>query len=482
MPSSRTLKSLAETLIEESSAPFSTEEYLERVKDNWRRRIAPSTLEGLKQNLQDHHLLIETPEGGYLPYRLVLERIGHVPLLIKFSAMEWQRQVFIPGHQVIPFLSGELSEEDPVFHDVGGREMKKKRESFYIEEVLTHFEYAGETHFPDRIRINERLPGKSKIDLTVWDLSSLIESGALKSGDALKVTLQDYHTGRFQFEIYPKEELRRDRLRLRAFHVALENTMKRQWEEGGSKPVGLEKQLLQSIFALDKDQLNPPAFSLTELVESLNHLSVYRGADRGLHFAPLEASLPDEIMWEEAPRMPNGSTGSLDAIFQDMGLAFSEPEFKAILYALMGEDDFNVEAVFQLLFEGKKDNFHSKKQHNAFYRKLRVLLNAVCADLKTPEPKLVTQLRMRTTFIKLRLIEILRYFEEQEVTLPDLPETILDQLADLDTFCADALKKLADRPRPPDVKSIRDIRLGLKVMQPHLDRLEEDVYYRLGIY
>ncbi len=482
MPSTRTLKSVAETLIEESSAPFSAEEYLERVKNRWRRRIAPSTLEGLKQNLQGHHLLIDSPEGGYLPYRMVLDRIGHLPLLVQLSPMELQMKVMIPGHQMIPFLSGGLVEENLVFEDGQGNEIPKRQSSFYIEEVLTHYEYCGEAHFPDRIRINEHLPGKSRIDITVWDIAPLIESGQLGAGDALKITLADYHAGRFRYAIYPREEIRRDRLRQRAFYVALENCMKQQWEGEAPKIVSLEKQLLQTLFCLEDEHLNPPAFSLTDMIESLNHLSLYRGVDRGLHFAPLEAVLPEETMWEEAPRVPQGSTSSLDEIFQDMGLAFSEPEFKAILYALMGQDDFNPEAVFKLLFEGKKDSFYSKKQHNAFYRKLRTLLNSICVELKQPEPKLVTQLRMRTTFIKLRLIEILRYFEDQDVTLPDLPETILDQLADLDMFCVDALRKMADRPRPPDVKAIRDIRLGLKVMQPHLDQLEEDIYYRLGIY
>ena len=482
MPSTRTLKSVAESLIKESSTPFSAEEYLERVKNRWRRRIAPSTLEGLKQNLQGHHLLIDSPEGGYLPYRLVLNRIGHLPLLIQISPLEWQNKVMIPGHQMIPFLSGGLAEEDLAFEDLEGNEMPRRQVSFYIEEVLTHYEYCGEAHFPDRIRINEHLPGKSRIDLTVWDVAPLVESGRLKPGDAIKVTLSDYHAGRFRFSIYSREDLRRDRLRQRAFYVALETAMKRQWEDEPPKTPTLEKQLLRTLYYLDDEYLTPPALALTDLIESLTHLSLYRGSDRSLHFAPLEAVLPEEAVWEEAPRMPQGNTGSLDEIFQDMGLAFSEPEFKAILYSLMGQDDFNPEAVFKLLFEGKQDAFYSKKQHNAFYRKLRTMLNAICVELKHPEPKLVTQLRTRTAFIKLRLIEILRYFEDQEVTLPDLPETILDQLADLDMFCVDALRKMADRPRPPDVKAIRDIRLGLKVMQPHLDQLEEDIYYRLGIY
>ncbi|MFQ5483386.1 MAG: hypothetical protein ACE5ER_11595, partial [Nitrospinaceae bacterium] len=157
-------------------------------------------------------------------------------------------------------------------------------------------------------------------------------------------------------------------------------------------------------------------------------------------------------------------------------------EFQAILLVIMGEDHYNVEAVFNLLFGGNKDRFHSKRQHNAFYRMLRSLLNGVCTDLKRGEPRLITKLRQGTAGVKLRLIEILRFLEGQEVCLQDLPGEVLDQVSDLDAFCVEALSRLALRAQPLDIPSIRDIQLGLQVSGPLLERLEEDVYCRLGFY
>ena len=483
MASRLTLQALAESLIRESRTPFSAEEYLEQLQGRWRRRIAPGTLDRLRRHLDGHSLVIGTASGEYLPYPALMDRIGHLPLLVRPSPLEWQRRILIPGHRLIPFVHRGLSERDLVFRDYRGAELPRATRAFYIEEILSFYEYSGETHFPDRIRLNERIPGKSKIDLTVWDLSGLIEREGLKPGDGLRVRVTDLLRGRYQVEPYRAAALRQDRLRLRAFHVALEAALLAQWEQaepGGGD--GLERQLLKGLFSFSNEALAAPAFSLTDFVESLEKLAIHRRPEGGLHLAPLETPPADETLWEETPWVPQGRTASLDAIFEDMGLAFGEAEFKALLYVLMGTEDYDVESVFNLLFGGKQDCFHSKRQHNVFYKKLRVLLNTVCADLKEPESRLITQLRSRAAFLKLRLIQILRYFEEQEVRLTDLPEEILDQLADLDGFCVDALVKLADRRRPPDVKAIRDIRLGLKVMLPHLDQLEEDIDYRLGIY
>ena len=165
-----------------------------------------------------------------------------------------------------------------------------------------------------------------------------------------------------------------------------------------------------------------------------------------------------------------------------MGLAITENEFKAILYSVMATEDFNIESVFALLFGAKQDAFYNKRQHSAFYRLLRKLLNQIMDELKGPEPQLVSRIRNQAVAMKLRLIEILRFLEFQEVGLEDLPEEVLDQLAELDGFCMDALHKLSDRPNPPDVKTIRDLRVALQMVQPNMDHLEEDVFYRLGIY
>ena len=113
---------------------------------------------------------------------------------------------------------------------------------------------------------------------------------------------------------------------------------------------------------------------------------------------------------------------------------------------------------------------------------LRKLLDLICDELRGPEPRLISQLRNKIVYMKLRLIEMLRYIEAQEVCLEDLPEEVLEHMADLDGFCLEGLNHLSDRPEPPDLKTIHDLRLALQMVQPNLDYLEETIFYRLGVY
>ena len=482
MSSKMTLQTLAENLIRESREPFSVDEYVDAIQKRWRRRIAPATLDSLKQTLANHSHVIEADGESFIPYPAVLDRIGHLPLEMRLGKMELERRLMIPGHHLVPFISPDLEEEELTFLDPEGREIPKKKHSFFIEDVINHYQYAHEIHFPYQIKVNQWMPGKSMLSLTVWDVSDLLAQLEFHPEDRLKIKLMDYDQGLFVLEPYPQAQWRADRLRLRSLHVALEQQLLDELEGAGDKALSLEKQVLLGLFALEPGLLDAPVFSLTQFLESAPKISVMRNEDAGVYLAK-EGDSPVKTYALEAERtVPKGRTGSLQEIFEDMGLAFSELEFKAILYSMMGTEEFDLEGVFDLLFGAKKDCLYDEKQHQAFYRLLRKMLDLICDELKGPEPKLVSELRSKIVYMKLRLVEMLRYIEAQQVSIEDLPEEVLEQMADLDGFCLEGLHHLSDRPEPPDLKVIHDLRLALQMIQPNLDYLEETIFYRLGVY
>ena len=120
--------------------------------------------------------------------------------------------------------------------------------------------------------------------------------------------------------------------------------------------------------------------------------------------------------------------GTLDKIFQDLQLSFDAQEFKAILYTVMSSDKYKLETVFFLLFGGQGDLFKDKKQHEVFYGNLRELLFKICKDLKTKESILISNLREQCVDIKMSLVGIMRFLEDQDVGLEDLPAEILNQI------------------------------------------------------
>jgi len=482
MPQKLTLKKLIDHLIHESQNPFTTDEFVQRIQKRWPRKISRSTLGRLKRKLNVHDGLIGIEADDFLPFKAVLNKVGHLSLAVELGKLEWERRVCIHGHRLIPYLSPERMERDLVFLDAAGREIPKLKTSFYIDEVIHFYHYSGERHFPDEINVNEWMPVKSSLGLTAWNLEAMAESTGLKRGDALKFDLVDYDAGVFRVERYPKARLRADQLKRRTLNIALESILARLYCDEGMNSGGLQKQILHGLFLAEPELVGLSPFSLTDFLESLRELTVVSYETGAVQLAPAWTTEHAAQTIKESPRIPKGETGSLKEIFKDLGLAFQADEFTAILYTVMASDHFRLEEVFHLLFGGEGKLFLNKKQHAAFYDHLRTLLYQITDDLKSPEPRIITELREKCVLVKLGLIGILRFLEGKGVGLDDLPAEILVQIMELDQFSVDNLSRFARRGEPVDLKFVSDLKLSLKFVLPHLKQLEDEVYHQLGFY
>jgi hypothetical protein len=482
MSSKRTLQTLMDNLIKESLAPFSAEEFLKKVQEVLRKNLPADTLNNLKQNLSSHDYLIGLDSEDYLPYSAVLEKINHIPLSMAPGKLEFARKLFIPGHRLLPFLSRDCLEKNLTILDPEGRPVPKRKESFFIEDVVHFYQYFSDRHFPDEIKVNEKIPGKSFLVVPAWDMKQVYSSLRLKPGEVFGMRLVDFEGGVFQIFPNSRKDLNRGRLKMRSLHVALEEALLDLCEDEQFCTLGLEKQLMRAFFAIDADVLKVPGFSLIDFLESLKDLTLLRDDSGNVQLASLEMAEAVKVFKSEPLAIPKGRKGSLEKIFQDLHLAFHEAEFKAILYSVMGTEKFKPESVFQLLFGGEGKLFFDNNQHGSFYSKLRKMLHDICDDLKAPESLVVSELRDKTVEMKLGLIGILRFLEEHQVGLEDLPEDTLEQVADLDRFCSETLTELSNRNQSPDLNFVRDTRLALRIIQPHMDSLEEEIYCRLGFF
>lgn len=469
-------------MIRESQSPFTVEDFSREVEKRWRKKMSKTSLNHLKRKLSDHKYIIGTDANDYLPYSAVLEKIQHIPLLVHLGKFEIDRKILIPGHRMIPFVSNDHTERDLIFLDPDGEEIPRLNKKFYIDEVIHFYQYAGESHFPDDINVNEWMPGKSLVMTAAWDMRKLFSAYKCKPEDGLLIKLVDYARGAFQIQPLSKSQVRSRQLNIRFLNVALESALIRLY--GGEELVlsSLEKQILRAFFSLEERFLNAPAFSLTDFLESLKELSVVSFEGGKVQLVPKWRSEALGLVKEETGRPPRGDRGSLEEIFQDLGLPFHEWEFISILYTVMASEKFKIESVFNLLFGGQGELFLNKQQHDAFYQKLRELLHVICEDLKQRESSLIRDLRDKSVGVKLSLIGILRFLEENKVGLQDLPSETLNQIIDLDHFCTETLRKFADWAHPPDLKFVRDVRLALKIILPHLGQLEDEVYSRLGFF
>lgn len=451
------------------------------MEERWQKQISDSAMKKLKKVLLSHSSLIGIRDDDFIPFRAVVEKISHVSLSVQLGAWELKQGILIPGHRLIPFLPVDLKESALTFLDPEGNEIPKLKKSYLIQDIVPFYQYC--TRFPEEIKINEWLPGKSCLTVTVWDMQSLYKKFSSRSGDALLIDLVDYEKGIYQIRSYSSQQYRLDRLRMRALYIALATQMDPLCQDVKFCSTGLEKQLLRILFSMDLDVFREvEVFSVTDFLESLNEWTVVGVETGGVQMVPVHQTEPGPFVRAEANRVVKGELGSLDKIFQDLQLAFDAMEFKSMLYTVMASDKYKLEAVFFLLFGGQGDLFKDKKQHEVFYGYLRELLFKICEDLKTKDSHLISNLREQCVDIKLSLVGVLRFLEDQEVGLEDLPADLLNQIIELDLFCSDALHQFAERGRPPDLKFVREIRIALKVVLPQLAIVEEEVYSRLAIY
>jgi len=482
MPSRLTLQKLAESLIQESSKPFNIDDFESKIQEKWHREIPVSTLKQLKKNLFKHHHLIGTDSDDFLPVAMILKKIKKLSLSLCLDKFEITKEIFFPGHRLIPFISNDKKESDLTFLNPEGNEIPKQKQPFPIEDIVHYYQYSSPSHFPDQIKLNNWVLEKSSLVVTAWDLSQIIKQNQLKEGDFLLINLVDYKKGIFSIQPCHKNNLNLARLKMRSLFISMEAALTKLCKIDAFRSIGLEKQLLYTLHHMDESLLKVPTFSLTDFLESLTELEIVACEEGGGRLIPSLKNYSGQFVSEEKPRISKGETGSLEKIFDDLGLAFSKDEFLAILYTAIGSKIYNLESVLNILFGGEGKLFFNQKQHVVFYKHLRKQLKRIYADLKKPESKVITTLRNQTVGIKLSLIGVLRFLEKNEVGLNDLPPDLLEKIHDLDHFCRETLTRLADRSEIPELKFIHDARLSIKIILPHAASLEEEVYSQLGFY
>ena len=476
-----TLNKLTEEIIRESKDPFTVNEFTRNLESRWQKQISDSYLKKVKKILLNHHYLIGVKEDDFVPCRNIVEKIKHISLFFQLGTWELKQEVLILGHRLMPFLLSDQNEQDLIFLDPDENEIKKTKKTFFIQDVASFYQYCG--NFPEEIKINEKVPRKSCMTVTVLDMNHCYKNFKSRPGDGFLIDLLDHDKGIYQLRPYSSKQLRAERLRRRSFNLALTTQMYSLSQDKKFCAEGLEKQLLRILFSLDQNILKDiNVFSVTEFLESLEEWTVVGCETGGVQMVPNWKSESGPFVRSNLKRPIKGELGTLNEIFQDLELSFDAQEFKSILYTVMSSDKYKLETVFFLLFGGQGELFKDKKQHEVFYRNLRELLFKIYEELKNKESALISGLREQCVDIKMSLIGIMRFLEDQEVGLEDLPAEILNQIIELDQFCNNALSHFSIRHEPPDLIFIRDLKVTLKITVPQLAMLEEEIYSHIAIY
>ena len=191
MKNRKTLNQLAEILIHKSTSAFSSEEFAKILEGQWQKEVSGSAMKRLKKVLINHPSLVGIQNNNFIPFSAVVKKIGHVSLSVQLGAWELKQGVLIPGHRLIPFMQASRKESELTFQDQNGNEIPKLKKSYFIQDIAPFYQYCGGRHFPEEIKINEWIPGKSCMAVTVWDMQSLYKSCSSRPGDSVVIDLID---------------------------------------------------------------------------------------------------------------------------------------------------------------------------------------------------------------------------------------------------------------------------------------------------
>ena len=145
-----TLNKLTEEMIRESKGPFTVKDFAKNLESRLQKEISESALKKVKRILLNHHCLIGVKDNDFVPCRAVIEKISHVSLSLLLGTWELKQGILIPGHRLMPFNLEDRKEQDLNFVDPDGNEIQKMKQTFFIQDVVSFYQYCR--NFPEEIR------------------------------------------------------------------------------------------------------------------------------------------------------------------------------------------------------------------------------------------------------------------------------------------------------------------------------------------
>ncbi len=347
--------------------------------------------------------------------------------MISPTAEETRAAVLVPGHRFIPFLSPLVRPWECVLQPADKTKVPQRWMEWKVRNLLTyHSLYGQETlsHLltEDRKENAERIDRDafldSTVEVTVYDFSALFREWKFSFGDGLLLRVRDWVQG-----VYTVEPVKK---KIRAELMKESGDWLRRLEKGFSKTFDdlglsfpLEEQVAYGYFYAGKQALKSPPLHLGGFIDSCRtvHIVDYGVETRLWHESRLDPSalrIPDSVE-------PMGATGSLDAIFQDMGISLSKVEVEAFMRDELFHRREEMDGVIRRIFAGRPAEFHSPEQLGDFDTYLQKLWERVKRSYNFFADQAAGEARSRILAILERQLEWLRSMDRRRVPLEILP-------------------------------------------------------------
>jgi hypothetical protein len=468
------LEKSVEEFILSRTGRFSFEELSESLKAQGRKKSPEKEILDI---LETGGLVFSRDFNTFAPRHIFFRKAR---FMISPTDDEVKAKILIPGHRFIPFCSLLTNPRDCVLRLPDGTELPRRTVGKKVRDILIYYSLYGRESLPamlaaDRPENAEALRGAdfpdAAVQVTVFDFAPAFDRWKFVFGDGVLLVVEDWIRGVFTIDHVKKKkrlELMKDS---EDWIRGLEKGFSKTFDDLGLN-FPLEEQVAYAYFYAGKRVLKNPPLHLGGFIDSSPRVNfVDYGAETRLwhdtHIDPSMLKIPDPIE-------PSGATGSMDAIFHDLGISLSTVEVEAYMRDELFHRREDAEGVLQRIFAGRAAEFYSEEQLGDFVTYFEKLWNRVRRSYNFFSDQHTGKVRSRILAILDRHLEWQRGLDSRQVPREILPVQETTSAAQSTAFLVTYLKLLNKKSPAPESETDEILNL-LPRIDESLENLRERI-------
>ena len=420
--------------------------------------------------------------------------------LVKPQQWEIDDGILVPGHRFLPFHSFQLASPDLTLlmdnsEETSSKASAAENASFVstprrtlgvpLSRAVIFYTLFGQEALVPLIGMEDEMNARvdfqdaenALVRLSVFDMGDFYRNSAFVAGDYLECRTLDWEEGVFAGEHRRAADITpevRDNWRR-----AMEGAFDTMFQFVG-RPMDIPAQLQYAYlfgFSQDEDTLADPGGTIGELLEADNTLRfISTGTNSSAIWHSRET--PDmQFDPETFTHVPEGITGDLGAILDDIGSSLTAGETEAFMRDALYHGHRKNHAVTRA-FSGTQITCAHEEQEQALHRELDKLWRRVSRTYVPAEDALMGPIRSRFLALYEKQLHWIRSLDARKMHPADLPMESMHEVGEFFGMIT-ATVELLNHPEGGDRESLEGINEQLPMLESAgeeiLERAEEAV-------
>ena len=465
----------------EACVPFTLRQCVRSLSKDGKHTSRRATL--VAEGLADHPNLCQEREDYYVPrhHLFAKARFRMCPLL-----PEIEQGILYPGHRFSPFCHPQTAVDEFTVVDDRQDPITYRAVESELDEVAVYHTLMPMSHVP--FLVPEEGTRPPQVWLNALDLTDWYSRHDFQEGDTIIGTVLDLSNGIYQIKYASLQDMQDQFAQVRRSDIAIEEAIVELITTPDPNTL-IETQLFYAYARADRSILQSPSRHLGAILSESERITwTNDGSYCYLHGVDIDPH--QEILRQAATedRFPKGKGNTVAAILDDLGIAVSEEELKAMIRDAVSEargggkeaESRARHAVFDAVFPHGVDHFVDARQATAFLVDFDKLWTKIARQEKQ-QPTLLPLARLRRLALEVKgeVREFLRELDAAEIEVTDLPASDMINLSQIDTMLNDLL--VAMETDPEAAQSASSLIEHMSEMQESVRDLTDSVRAKLGL-